>query len=138
MANSKYTKAELKNMMWGVIDKEVDEARVGNNHFSKRFVLDMLLKEHEFKEGDTFLFTAPHAAKGDTWTFRVQKGEKPFNYGYDQHDRFRVWATSESHGTTGGGVYDNLEEFFLDLLNNFNRNVAIKNRYSDLRDWLIA
>lgn len=142
MANKKrYTAKELDRMRWGIIDKEIEEAAQSGNHFNRRFVLDTLLNEHNLKEGDTFLFTAPHPA-GGTWTFRVQKGDKPFSYnhciGYHVWGiRNEAWEHGGGHETFTGG-YENLEEMFLDYLNKHNRNAAIKNRYTDLRAWLVV
>ena len=136
----KYTKEEFARMQWGIIDNEIKEAAKSGNHFSKRFVLDALLSEHNLKEGDIFLFTAPHPA-GGTWTFRVQKGDKPFSFGHCIG--YHVWGIRNeawecgTHETFGTG-YRTLEEMFLDCLNKHNRNSNIKNKYTDLRAWLTA
>ena len=53
MANKKrYTAKELEHMQWGIINKEIEEAAHSDNHFSRRFVLDTLLNEHNLNEGD--------------------------------------------------------------------------------------
>lgn len=139
MANNKrYTAKELELMQWGIIDKEIKEAEKSGNRLSRRFVLDALLNEHNLKEGDTFLFTDPHPA-GGTWTFRVQKGDKPFSFGHCRG--YHVWGIRNeawecgTHATFSAG-YETLEEMFLDCLNDHNRNGAIKNRYADLDTWL--
>lgn len=75
------------------------------------------------KESDTFQF--------EDWTITLTKEEKiyyPFTYS--------ISATHENGQSTWSRRYTSMERAFLHILNNFNENGNIKNRYNSIDEYI--
>jgi hypothetical protein len=95
---------------------------------NKEYILKTLSEEKLWKvgESDTFIHEM-----SSTWTVTLRKEEevyKPFMYS--------VNAKKNGTNETFGRRYTSMEKAFLHILNNFNENVNIRNRYETLSDAL--
>lgn len=105
------------------------------NTFNKEFVLEMLIKEKEFKVGDAVEFIKP-SSSGVIWTYTmIKESEDYLPYMFLLRG---ISSKCSCVGTYAQRIrrYTNLDQLFTDLLNNCNDNVAIKNRYNNTKQYL--
>ncbi len=96
---------------------------------TKEYVLRTLIEEHLWKLGEADTFEATLHQK---WEFTLKREEKhclPYKYS----------LTGKKIGTneTWSRRYISMEEAFLHIVNGLNENVAIKNKYNYIEDWLL-
>ena len=95
---------------------------------TKEYVNHMLMKENSWKDGDANIFYSTLSQK---WKFILQKENcSPYTY----------ILIGEKIGTNERWTrrYKTIEEAFLHIVNNLNENMAVKNKYQNIREWLFS
>ena len=93
---------------------------------SKSFVVRCLLKEQSFKPGDCVSFKHKHY---ELTLKREENIYAPFIFAVKGNG---IYPT---HQVSIGRRYQSLEKAFLHVLNGFNENVNIRNKYKSLDQW---
>lgn len=93
---------------------------------TKSIVARCLQNEHNWKPGDTLSFTY------ENYELTLQREEDiyaPFLFAIRGHGHF------PTHKTQVVRRYPNMDRAFLHVLNRFNENVNIRNKYKSLEHW---
>lgn len=93
---------------------------------SKSFVVRCLLKEQSYKPGDCVSFKHKHY---ELTLKREENIYAPFTFAVDGKGSY------PTHQVSIGRRYQSLEKAFLHVLNGFNDNVNIRNKYKSLDQW---
>jgi len=91
---------------------------------SKEYIVRTLEEERLWKEGEEDTF------KYGNWKITLRKEEKiylPFT--------FSIYGEKDNSCETWSRRYKSMEEAILHILNNFNENVNIKNKYKTILDY---
>lgn len=98
---------------------------------TRRYVLHTLREEHIWKTGeeDTFEVTLSLSQK---WEFTLKREE-------EQYLPYKYSLTGRKIGTceTRSRRYRSMEAAFLHIVNHFNENVMVKDKYDSIEDWLL-
>lgn len=92
---------------------------------TKNYISTRLQEERLWKIGetDTFIF------KGWKLTLRKEEMYKPFTY---------LVEGKHSNGSRVSRRYLSMEKAFLHIVNNFNENANIKNKYKSIEEFMIS
>lgn len=96
--------------------------------FSKKYVIQSLKDEYLWKIGDKDHFEVTFSKK---WKLTLRREEEiyaPFKYSLEGN----VAGTNE----TWSRRYLSMEDAFLHVVNLFNEDAAVKNKYKDIYEWL--
>lgn len=96
------------------------------NKLNKEYIISTLLKEQLWKTGET------DTLQYNEWELTLRKEEeiyKPF--------AFSIQGKKINKCGTIGRRYTSMQEAFLHILNNFNENVNIKNKYKTISDYIL-
>lgn len=92
---------------------------------TREYVLQTLKEEHLWKPGEEETFLAHQ------WGFTLRREEReylPYKYS--------LTGKKVETNETWSRRYRSMEEAFLHIVNDLNENVAIKNKYDNLEEWL--
>lgn len=95
---------------------------------TKDYVRQTLAQEHLWKTGESDTFTYELS---QPWEFTLRREEDrylPYRYALEG----RKTGTLETHGRR----YPTMQDAFLHIVNRLNENATVKNRYTDIRQWL--
>ena len=96
---------------------------------TKEYVFRTLKEEHLWKEGESDTFKV--MINGNPWVITLRREESIY-------EPFRFSLTGKHIGTneTWSRRYVQMEKAFLHILNNFNENVNVKDKYKHIEEWL--
>lgn len=96
---------------------------------TREYVLHTLREEHlwEPDKEDTF-----EAMLHQKWEFTLRREEKQY-----QPYKYILIGNKAGSSEIWGRRYKSMEEAFLHIVNHLNENIAIKNKYNCIEDWLL-
>ena len=98
--------------------------------FNKEFIREIIGKEKDFKIGEQIKFTYKNS-NFNVWNITItREEEKYFPF------LFAITGEKSSTNETWNRRYVGIKEALLHIVNNFNENTSIKNRYSNIEEYL--
>ena len=92
---------------------------------NKEYIARTLAEQKLWKEGEADTF------RHNDWKITLRKGSKMY-----EPYVFFVYGEKENSCETKTRRYTSMEKAFLHILNNFNENASIKNKYVILEDYI--